>query len=479
MPDRWSYRRAFILGALTTLSLGCVSADAGYADVRDLTASRIHKDVRWHTHDSTAATEDRARQLLQSPIDVEGAVQIALLNNQALQAELEQLGVARSRLVTALRLPNPTVDAALRYGGDGANDPAVDLDALIDITGLLLLPLRGGAADAAFDATRLAVTGRVLDVAFETRVAYYGYQAAEQTLELRRSIVAALGASYAVAEKLHDAGNVTDLNLASEQALYEESRIAFTAAEAEARTRREDLNAWMGLWGQPGADWKLAGRLPSPTHRDLDTSNLEARAAKNSIDLEVHRHRFAAAARTADVRRLSGWLPEVRAGISAERELDGDAGWTVGPAVAIEVPLLYQGVGETGVALAEMRREQRLYADTAIRVRAAARSSGSRLAAAAKSAAYYERVVLPLRQRVVDETQLQFNAMNVGVFQLLQAKRDQIETARAYVESLRSYWVARAEVDQLLAGRLPPRPAGLEAAMPVDGSDESGAPAAP
>lgn len=456
------------------LEFGCVSTDAGYAEVRDLTASRIQKDVRWYAHDSADAAGDTTRQLLGAPLDVEGAVQVALLNNQALQAEFEQLGVARSRLVAALRLPNPTIDAALRYTGGGADDPAVDVDALIDITGLIFMPARGGAANSAFDAARLTVTGRVLDVAFETRVAYYAYQAAEQTLELRHSIVAALGASYDVAQKLHDAGNLTDLNLASERAMYEEARIAFTAAEADVRARREDLNTWMGLWGQAGADWKLAGRLSAPDEREIDTAHLEARATKNSIDLEARRRRFTAAAKTANVRRISGWLPELRAGVSAEREIDGDARWSVGPAVALEVPLLYQGAGETGVALAQMRREQRLYNDVAIRIRAAARSAASRLTAAAKSAAYYQKVLLPLRQQVVDETQLQLNAMNVGVFQLLQAKRDQIETARSYVETLRTYWTARAEVDQLLAGRVPRRGADLEAPAPADDPEESG-----
>jgi outer membrane protein, heavy metal efflux system len=95
--------------------------------------------------------------------------------------------------------------------------------------------------------------------------------------------------------------------------------------------------------------------------------------------------------------------------------------------------------------------------------------AASRLEAAAKSAAYYKDVLLPLRQQLVDETQLQFNAMNVGVFQLLQAKRDQIETARVYVDVLRDYWTARARVDQLLAGRLP---SGTPASNAVSGEPD-------
>lgn len=87
-------------------------------------------------------------------------------------------------------------------------------------------------------------------------------------------------------------------------------------------------------------------------------------------------------------------------------------------------------------------------------VRATARTLSVRLRTAREQALFYQDRLLPLRQRVVDETQLQYNAMNTGIFQLLAAKRDQIEVGRAYVEALRDYWVTRAEMEQLLAGRL-------------------------
>jgi outer membrane protein, heavy metal efflux system len=450
--------RGLLAAGAALLGQACVAANAGYADVRHLTSDRLKKDVRWYEHDSPAAGEQRVRELLAKPLNADGSVQVALLNNQGLQAEFEELGIARSRLVAALQLPNPTVDAALRYRVDDSADPAVDIDALIDVTALLFLPLQSGAASADLDAARTSVTGRVLDLAFDTRTAFYRYQAAEQTLELRRTIVDALRASYEVAQKLHEAGNVTDLSFANERALYEEARVAYTQAEAEARARREELNASMGLWGPRGAEWKAVDRLASPgTSSEVDFGQIEARAIERSLDLELGRRRFAAAARRANLQRARGWAPELRAGVSAERELGAGAEWSLGPAIAVELPLLYQGQGEAGVALAEMRQQQRSYADTAVRIRAAARAVASRLDVASKNAAYYEEVLLPLRQRIVDETQLQFNAMSVGVFQLLQAKRDQIETARAYVAVLLEYWTARAEVDQLLAGRLPRR----------------------
>jgi cobalt-zinc-cadmium efflux system outer membrane protein len=72
--------------------------------------------------------------------------------------------------------------------------------------------------------------------------------------------------------------------------------------------------------------------------------------------------------------------------------------------------------------------------------------------------------MLPLHERIVNESQLQYNAMQLGPIQLLRAKEQQIETAVAYIEALRDYWLARGDAGQLLSGRLP-RLNGMPAAQ--------------
>jgi cobalt-zinc-cadmium efflux system outer membrane protein len=44
--------------------------------------------------------------------------------------------------------------------------------------------------------------------------------------------------------------------------------------------------------------------------------------------------------------------------------------------------------------------------------------------------------------------------MQIGVFQLLEARRAQLEVALDYAATLREYWSAAAELDALLAGRV-------------------------
>jgi cobalt-zinc-cadmium efflux system outer membrane protein len=396
---------------------------------------------------ATAPTNRDVNALLSRPLTPESAAGVAVLNNRGLRATLEELAIAQAGLASVRRLPNPTVEGAMRFRGEG--DPELEVGAMIDLTELLLVLSRGGAAAAGVEAARLAAVGAILDLSFHAREAFFEYQGAMQALELRRTAMQALSASADVATRLREAGNITELQLASEQSVFQEARLNYQRAEVAVASARERLNAAMGLWGR-GTEWQAAARLPELPQRELATETLEAEAIRKSLELEVAKQRFTAAAKRSNVARAAGFLPEIKAGVSAER----DEHWAVGPALEIEVPLFYQGQGEVGLARAQMRQQQELYTDTAVRVRATARDLATRLRAAREAVVYYRDVLLPLKQKIVDETQLQYNAMATGIFQLLQAKRDQIETANAYVDQLREYWVARTRAEQLLSGRL-------------------------
>lgn len=54
---------------------------------------------------------------------------------------------------------------------------------------------------------------------------------------------------------------------------------------------------------------------------------------------------------------------------------------------------------------------------------------------------------------MTEQTLPQYNAMQIGIFQLLQARREELDVELAYVETLREYWTAAAAVDALLQGR--------------------------
>jgi cobalt-zinc-cadmium efflux system outer membrane protein len=288
-----------------------------------------------------------------------------------------------------------------------------------------------------------------MDFILDVRKAFYGYVADQQILELRKTVLDALQASAAAAEAIHGAGNMTDLDLSSQQVLYQEARVSYSSAETALATSRERLNQLLGVWGKD-TSWTVADRLPEP--EEVSEDALEGPAVARSVELATIRQRLTAATRKADLARVRGWLPELKAGVAFERE-EGE--WSTGPIAEIEVPLFYQGQGDVARAEAEMRRQERLYDGMGVRIRAALRAVQVRASTARERALYLKNTLLPMRDRILNETQLQFNAMNTSVFQLLIARRDQIEAGRSYVESLREYWLANADLEQLLAGRMP------------------------
>ena len=69
-------------------------------------------------------------------------------------------------------------------------------------------------------------------------------------------------------------------------------------------------------------------------------------------------------------------------------------------------------------------------------------------------AAHYHRVVIPLRERIVALSQQNYDAMLLGVYQLLIAKQTEVSTYREYIEAVRDYWIARSELSRATGGKL-------------------------
>jgi cobalt-zinc-cadmium efflux system outer membrane protein len=104
---------------------------------------------------------------------------------------------------------------------------------------------------------------------------------------------------------------------------------------------------------------------------------------------------------------------------------------------------------------AQLRQAADRHAALAASIGSEVRMQRAKLVAARQLVEYYRDIVLPRRNRIVAQTQLEFNAMLVGLYQLLQSKQAQVEAERNYIEAQRDYWVARAELERALGGPLP------------------------
>jgi outer membrane protein TolC len=245
---------------------------------------------------------------------------------------------------------------------------------------------------------------------------------------------------------MHAAGNTTDLALARDRDAREQTRIDITRAEAEVARRREKLAALLGLTDRP---WTATGTLadlpPAPPALD----DLEHAAVAASLDLAAGHARVEEAANRAGAIRFTAFLPELAIGASA---IDVDGDLQIGPAIRIGIPLLDQRAGDRARATAMLARRQHELEATSVELGAQARSARITALAAYQEARNLHDVVLPLRKQIVDETLLHYNAMDADPFQLVFARRELADAGHQYLDALRRYWDAVAEVDALRAG---------------------------
>jgi len=439
---------------LTLYSLSaCVSSSIGadVSAVRKLSRARELPHVR--EGDVEANTAEEVRALLKKPIDADAAVRVALLNNRELRARLHELGVARANVMQASMIANPTLEIDLLP----ERDSDVEVRAEYEITSLLMAPMKKRAEERELEALRFEVAGAVVELGYEVRTAFYALQAAEQRLALAQQTLDALAAGRDTATALLAAGNIPELSAATQIAGYERARITVAQVELTVLELREATQRLLGLHGDD-TEWQVAATLSSAPEELKSLEKLEVLVLDANLDLRAMQKRLDALAKRTGIARTQGYLPHVAVDVHSlhtDPEVAGAGSeWRWGTGLTIEVPLFDRSQGELRGYEAQFDALLQRYQGLAIDLRSSAREAYSRLASAHARAKHYEKVIVPAQQTVTQQTLLQYNAMQLSVFELLQAQREQLDVQLGYVDTLREYWSARAELDALLDGRL-------------------------
>jgi cobalt-zinc-cadmium efflux system outer membrane protein len=366
----------------------------------------------------------------------------------------------------------------VRFGINGPGT-GVDVGLVQNVISALQIPLKRRVAAAELERAKLEVAGLVIDLAARVKASFIRLQGALQRLELDASVVEATALAADVARRQHAAGTTTEFALASEEALAAQAQVDLARDQSRAAEDRERLSALMGLWGED-TGWRVAARLPDVPSEPLPASGLESLAVAQRLDLAAARAATLAVAERLALERFYGLLPEGDIGLLAEREID-DGRWSLGPSLGLPIPLFDQGQARRAKARAELQQGEARFAALAIEVRADVRRLLARAEASRTQATQYLRRVLPLRRRVFAQAQLEYNGMLIGVFQLLQAKRDEVEAGRAYITALTDYWTTLARLEGAVGGALPAlaRPAPPPAQAPMPPAEAPMPPAAP
>lgn len=444
----------FVLLGLVLTGCAQVPRDGDFTSVRELVSERIPQNIHWY-QGSEEDMQVRAAldELLKEPLIATSAVQIALLNNRRLQAEYENLGIAQADLVQAGLLSNPVLFSSIRFpkGGDGGNN--VEFDIAKEFLDILLRPARQRIAAEEFERVKLRVADSVLELAAEVQKAFYRTQGSQQLVKIIEVTAETSRLSYEMAQRFDKAGNLSERELAQENAAAAEMAGELLRARAELQTERDNLSLLMGLTGSSAGDWTLGDNLPELPSVDPELELVRKAAYENRLDLIATLREIKQLEEALDLTRDYRWIGGASFGVSSERDSDGSR--VTGPNFSVEIPLFDQRQAE--IARLESLLQQSKSRQEALRITVEneVKTAVNRVEAARGITLHYRDELIPAREQVVEFTQQEQNYMLIDVFELLFSRLQQTLAYRGYIESLTGYWTARAELARAIGIGLP------------------------
>lgn len=450
------YCKFALYGALLSLLFtGCTtfSNDGGLADVQALTAPHLKQDVVWPKNEaSQTVVAERVSALLKAPLNADSAVQIALLNNKGLQASLYALGTAEADVVQAGRLPNPKFSMLYaRHQGEYKIEQALTFN----IFSLLAMPKVLEIERRNFEKTKQAVAIDVLNLANETRAAYFNAVAANELLRYSEQVKESAEASAVLAQRMVAAGNWSTLEQAREQGFYADAMLEYTSAQQMQNRAHASLARLLGVSAE---QLQLEKRLPDLPKTASELQPLEKTAFEQRLDLQALRLETTALAKQLGLTKTTRFINALE--IGPARVLEGRRGdaYKNGVDIAFELPLFDWGDAKVARAEAIYMQSVHRAAQMASNAQSEVREAYNHYLTTYEMAKHYRDDIVPMRKKILTENQLRYNGMLVSPFELFADARAQVASVKAYINTLNEFWLAETALNRALIGK----PASLE-----------------
>lgn len=443
-----------MLALAALASGGCVAlpADRGAAAATRLveTRSTVAATVPRLTAPPDVVA-DLSKRLVSAPIGATEAVQLALLNSPRMRELYAALGLSQGEVYDATRLANPSL-GYLRLTPKAGGGNKTTWSIAQDFTDLLFLAYRNRVGRAQALRAEQRVAHDVLQLEAEVREAYYSYAGLQLSARMRAAAARGARVSADLAGRFHGAGNISLLQRSREEAMASEASIGARRLEAEALAARGRLLTLTGM-SLDDVRIQFAEVLSRPVPLSANAGELQTLAMTQRLDLAALRTETDLRQRELTHTGRWRWLGGLALAAERERELDGET--LKGGGATLELPLFNSGKGRylRASAQAESSAARLAGLETAVRNDIAVQTMA--LESARLAVDEYRTRLLPLQEQIVESSQREQNFMLIGAFEVLAARREELDTYERYVDAVRDYWVQRARLASSVGGKLP------------------------
>ncbi|WP_105424518.1 TolC family protein [Neorhizobium tomejilense] len=450
---------------LPLVATGCVTTDysakdAGFMNASAKGSEATGKQTVWvQNRQQAQAVQGRVKALLaKKTIDVETAVQVALLNNKGLQASYADLGDSAADAWQTQLSVLPTFSVGLT----GIATPGLEAYRVLEgavaanILALATYDKNIKLADTRFRQAQLNAAIATISLAAETRRAWINAVAAWENVAYLNQAKVAADAASELAKKIGEAGSMPKADQAREHVFYAELTGETAKARLEAKLAKEELVRLMGLTGSD-IDFQIPNRLPSLPKALIKRNDIEAESIHKRMDLQVARLELQATAQSYKLEDVTRIVTDIELVGTYEKEREredgkilSDVSKTAG--LEFRIPIFDSGQARLRKGeLAYMRAANQL-AELAVNTRSQARSAYLAYKSNYDIARHYRNNVLPLRNAIEEQSLLTYNGMITSTFELIADTREKIDSTILAVNAKRDFWLAEANLAPVIYG---------------------------
>lgn len=390
---------------------------------------------------------------------MDDAVRLAMARSPAWQARVAQ-GEAEQARWQQLKWALPLGGSFERSQQGGEREWLSSLR--LDLWALLSWPSRIRQADAGQAQSRLEDAKAALAFTTEVKLAWIDALLAQQQWQLAARLLDSAQASAELGRRMQAAGHWPAFSAQAQR--WHETQAEQGLQEAQARRAQAwaRLGALLGLRPDEAAAWSLPAAWPAlPGEAELGASTPVARDWQERLDVRIARARWEQlSAQSSQARWESLFHLGVTRGLSRHAS---EAGHEVTRGGRTDVELaglaLDGGAGARRGADAQQQAAD-LQAQATLAQAVWRQQEADALRLQQWRLAVHQRdQVLPLRRQLSDGLLLRYNAMQVGVFELLDDARGQLQSLSTYQSLQAAFWRAQVRWEAESLGL----PMGMEA----------------
>ena len=404
------------------------------------------------TRQQRQARKQLSDEILAKPLEMDGAVQLALANSPALQELIAQRWSDMAAAQQAGRIANPIFTfERVRLGDE------LELGRLLSIglLDLLTWPQRQviSSNQVAQAATQLSIN--VVEQVSQVRQAWVRAVAAHQAQGYAGQVNSTAQAGAELARRMQQVGNFTKLQRARQQAFYADAAAGLASSQNAAAAAREELIRLLGLDEGQARQLKLPARLPDLPQQPRAPADITAAAIKQRLDVQLARLQLDVAGQAQGLSLLDS-LIDVELGVRHDTVFDNHSGERAnrrGFELEVRLPVFDWGGAQRAAMNAQSLAAANRYDSVARAASSHLRQSYSAYRTTYDIAKHYRDEIVPLRKTMAEENVLRYNGMLIGVFELLADTRDQIASVTASIDALQRFWLADAALSSTLIGK--------------------------